>query len=184
MSHVSDRCCYGTTAAKQMNITKMDYVPAYHYELQTFTEKRETSWTYAPHKGGEVDSPARGPAPLPWEVPEEPGQAFRDEVRLVTVPRTTVVKACHKCRGTGGMTCRECGGKGWVRCLHCHGEVYLHGDDHHRDRCYYCQHGKFGHGQQDCTKCQAKGKVNCATYVKHIITDPLIINKIHQVQIK
>ena len=28
----------------------MDYVPAHHYELQTFTEKRETSWTYAPHK--------------------------------------------------------------------------------------------------------------------------------------
>ena len=25
----------------------MDYLAAYHYELQTFTEKRETAWTYA-----------------------------------------------------------------------------------------------------------------------------------------
>jgi hypothetical protein len=25
---------------------------AYHYELQTFTEKRETAWTYAPFKSG------------------------------------------------------------------------------------------------------------------------------------
>ena len=37
------------------------------------------------------------------------------QVRLVTVPHTQVVKTCHKCRGTGGLTCGECGGKGWVR---------------------------------------------------------------------
>ena len=46
-------------------------------------------------------------------------------MRLVTVPHTQVVKTCHKCRGTGGLTCGECGGKGWVRCLHCHGDVHL-----------------------------------------------------------
>ena len=28
----------------------MDYVPAYHYELQTFAEKRETNWVCGPHK--------------------------------------------------------------------------------------------------------------------------------------
>ena len=31
-------------------ITSMDYVPAYHYELQTFAEKRETNWVCGPHK--------------------------------------------------------------------------------------------------------------------------------------
>jgi len=40
-----------------------------------------------------------------------PGACTQDEVRVVTVPRTGVVKACHKCRGTGGMTCRDCSGK-------------------------------------------------------------------------
>jgi len=165
LSHISNKCCYGSGAAKQMQVTSMDYVPAHHYELQTFTEKRETSWTYAPHKGGEVDGPARGRAPLPWEIEEPPVSMFKDEVRVVTVPHTGVVKACHKCRGTGGMTCKDCYGKGWVRCLHCHGDVYLSNDSGSlgRDRCYYCQHSKHGHGQQDCSKCQAKGKVSCAT---------------------
>jgi hypothetical protein len=77
LAHISHRCCYGSGAAKQMSITHMDYVPAFHYELQTFTEKRETSWTYAPHKGGEVDSPARGPAPLPWDIEERPSHMFK-----------------------------------------------------------------------------------------------------------
>jgi len=66
-----------------MGITNMDYVPAFHYELQTFIEKRETSWTYAPHKGGDVDSPARGPAPLPWDIEENPSQMFK--VRLYRI---------------------------------------------------------------------------------------------------
>ena len=32
-----------------------------------------------------------------------------------------------------------------------------------KDRCFYCQHSKHGHGHQDCAKCHTKGKVNCAT---------------------
>ena len=112
LSFVSTHCCYGTGAAKQMRITSMDYVPAHHYELQTFTEKRETCWTYAPHKGdGHLDGPGTGPAPLPWEIEEKPLSMFKDDVRLVPVPNTGVVKSCHKCRGTGGMTCTDCAGK-------------------------------------------------------------------------
>ena len=96
LSHVSSHCCYGSGAAKQMRITSMDYVPAHHYELQTFTEKRETNWTYAPHKGIDIDSATSGRAPLPWEVDEPPVSMFKDEVRVVTVPHTGVVKTCHK----------------------------------------------------------------------------------------
>ena len=111
LSFVSAHCCYGTGAAKQMRITSMEYVPAHHYELQTFTEKRETNWSYAPHKGIDIDSATSGRAPLPWEVDEPPISMFKDEVRVVTVPHTGVVKTCHKCRGGGGMTCGECYGK-------------------------------------------------------------------------
>merc|ERR1719347_2052885 len=32
-----------------------------------------------------------------------------------------------------------------------------------RDKCYYCHHSKHGHGHMECEKCQAKGKVSCAT---------------------
>lgn len=31
-----------------------------------------------------------------------------------------------------------------------------------RERCFYCQHSKHGHGHQDCSKCHTKGKVNCS----------------------
>ena len=178
LSFVSTHCCYGRGAAKQMRITSMDYVPAHHYELQTFTEKRETNWSYAPHKGIDIDSATSGRAPLPWEVDEPPISMFKDEVRVVTVPHTGVVKTCHKCRGGGGMTCGECYGKvgssdaqegvfidclqGWVRCLHCHGDAYQSdgGGGLGRDRCYYCQHSKHGHGHMECEKCQ----VYCSKY--------------------
>ena len=52
LSHIANHCCYGKTAAKNMCIKKMEYLPAYHYELQTFTEKRETAWTYAAIRTG------------------------------------------------------------------------------------------------------------------------------------
>ena len=150
-----------------MVITDMEYVPALHYELQTFTERRETCWSYAPHRpenkaAVEVSLGHTAP-PLPWEVDQHPVRMFRDEVRLVTVPHTGVVKTCHKCRGTGGMTCGDCGGKGWVRCLHCHGDVHLPenggGHDMDRDRCYYCQHSKHGHGHLECTKCKVSRNI-------------------------
>ena len=116
LAHVASHLCYGREAAKQMVITGMEYLPALHYELQTFTERRETCWSYAPHRPDtkvDLDSPEKteGPAPLPWQIEERPGRMFRDEVRLVTVPHTGVVKTCHKCRGNGGMTCNECYGK-------------------------------------------------------------------------
>ena len=35
---------WGNVMAKNMRVKKIEYLPAYHYELQTFTEKRETAW--------------------------------------------------------------------------------------------------------------------------------------------
>ena len=90
LSHIASHCCYGKAAAKNMVVKKMEYLPAYHYELQTFTEKRETSWTYAAIRTGYESILGNGGLgggvpPLPWEIFEEPAQAFKDEVRLVQV---------------------------------------------------------------------------------------------------
>ena len=49
------------------------------------------------------------------------------------------------------------------RCLNCHGDGWMHDSSGHRERCFYCQHSKHGHGQQDCSKCGSKGRVNCTT---------------------
>ena len=45
-----------------------------------------------------------------------------------------------------------------MRCLHCHGGEALQEDSHSlaRDRCYYCQHSKYGNGRMECEKCQVK----------------------------
>ncbi len=93
LSHIASHCCYGKAAAKNMRVKKMEYLPAYHYELQTFTEKRETAWTYSAIRSGyESLLPSSGIGsgvpPLPWEIFEEPSQAFKDEVRLVQVSPT------------------------------------------------------------------------------------------------
>lgn len=171
LSHIANHCCYGKAAAKNMHIKKMEYLPAFHYELQTFTEKRETAWTYAAIRTGYESmmggSLGAGVPPLPWEIFEEPAQAFKDEVRLVQVPNTASTKSCHRCRGTGGVTCRDCNGKGWSRCLNCHGDGWMQDSTGYRERCFYCQHSKHGHGQQDCHKCGSKGKVNCTTCEGH-----------------
>ena len=172
LTHIADHCCYGKAAAKNMHIKKMECFPAYHYELQTFSEKRETAWTYAAIRPGYTDLMGGGPLgavpPLPWEIVEQPTQAFKDELRLVQVPNTGSTKQCHRCRGTGGMTCRDCNGKGWSRCLNCHGDGWMHDSGGHRERCFYCHHSKYGHGQLDCTKCKG-GKGNLPLKRKSLI---------------
>ncbi|XP_037078373.1 protein SSUH2 homolog isoform X2 [Pollicipes pollicipes] len=161
LCHVTDHCCYGRAAARHMSMTKINYTSAHHYELQTFTEKRETSWTFVPYSGGEVDGPGSGVAPEPWSVPAEPGQLFHDEVKVVEVPHTASAKDCHRCKGQGSLSCAECHGKGWTRCLSCHGNGWSADSSGYRERCYYCQASAYGDGKQDCLKCNAKGRVAC-----------------------
>ena len=159
ITHIAEHCCYGKAAAKNMHVKKMEMAPAFHYELQTFSEKRETAWTYAAIRPGYTDMMGGGSLgavpPLPWEIIEHPTQPFKDEFRLVQVPNTGSTKQCHRCRGTGGMTCRDCNGKGWSRCLNCHGDGWMHDSGGHRERCFYCHHSKHGHGQLDCPKCKS-----------------------------
>ncbi|XP_068249691.1 protein SSUH2 homolog [Palaemon carinicauda] len=161
LAHVADRCCWGSGAAKKMAIAKISYDSAFHYELQTFTEKRETSWAFTPYGGGDVDGPSNGPAPLPWDVEARPTHMFHDEVKVVQVPHTASVKECHRCKGTGSLQCSECHGKGWTRCLTCHGDGWYTDSSGYKDRCFYCQSSTHGHGRQDCLKCNAKGRVAC-----------------------
>ncbi|XP_069175879.1 protein SSUH2 homolog isoform X1 [Procambarus clarkii] len=161
LAHVADRCCWGSGAAKKMAIAKISYDSAFHYELQTFTEKRETSWAFTPYGGGDVDGPSNGAAPLPWDVEAQPAHLFHDEVKVVQVPHTASVKECHRCKGTGSLQCSECHGKGWTRCLSCHGDGWYTDSSGYKERCFYCQSSTHGHGRQDCLKCNAKGRVAC-----------------------
>ncbi len=90
LGYLQNHCCYGKGAARGLTVKKMELLPAYHYELQTFSEKRETAWTYAPIRSGFPETGAGyggggygGTPPLPWEIEEFPSQPFKDEVGTV-----------------------------------------------------------------------------------------------------
>ncbi|XP_065569031.1 protein SSUH2 homolog isoform X2 [Artemia franciscana] len=161
LSFVAEKCCWGRGAAKDMAITKIVTTSAYHYELQSFTEKRETSWAFTPYGGGEVDGPMYGTPPKPWEISATPTELFRNEIKILPVPHTASVKPCHRCKGTGSLLCQECHGKGWTRCLSCHGDGWHTDTSGNRERCYFCNSSSHGRGRQDCLKCNAKGRVAC-----------------------
>ncbi|XP_057376319.1 protein SSUH2 homolog isoform X3 [Daphnia carinata] len=158
---VTEHCCWGRAAARHMSIGKILSSSAFHYEIQTFTEKRETSWAFMPHGGGEVDGPRCGPAPRPWDIPADPTDLFRSEMKVLQVPHTASVKTCHRCRGAGSLLCQECHGKGWTRCLSCHGDGWGSDSAGNKERCFFCQSSTHGRGRQDCLKCNAKGRVAC-----------------------
>ncbi|CAG0883586.1 unnamed protein product [Darwinula stevensoni] len=164
--HAQHKTCYGTTTAKRMAITKIISSSAFHYELQTFTEKRETSWAFTPYGGGgggEGEDGSHNGAPLPWDIPASPSRLFHDEVKVLDVPGTTSIKECHRCRGAGSLLCNECHGKGWTACMTCHGDGWRTDSHGQRDLCFYCQSSRHGHGKQDCLQCNAHGCVACPT---------------------
>lgn len=65
---------------------------AFQYKLETFTESRSTKKKKKPYKGGHVDGPENGPAPLPWQIKCEPKKLFKDDKIKKEVPHTAKVK--------------------------------------------------------------------------------------------
>ena len=161
--HVKRHCCWGTGAAKNMAITALNHSSAFQYTLETFTERRETAWSYSPYLGDEVDGSDNGPAPLPWDLEIHPSQPFMSEVKCQAVPHTSSVKQCHRCKGSGSILCADCHGKGWIHCISCHGNGYDTDTSGYKERCFYCHSSIHGRGRQDCMKCSSKGKTTCPT---------------------
>nr|XP_018915068.1 PREDICTED: protein SSUH2 homolog isoform X1 [Bemisia tabaci] len=160
-SYVSKHSCYGKAPVKTMIITDMQSFSTFHYQLDSFVEMREVAWVFeAWNSGLPVEERGEGQAPLPWEIEVEPERLFQDEVRVIQVPHTSVLKSCHRCFGVGTNFCNECKGKGWIRCLHCHGDGFT-ADSEYRERCFYCRASNHGYGRMDCNKCRATGKMGC-----------------------
>ena len=64
-----------------------------------------------------------------------------------------------------------------MRCLHCHGGEALQTDGHSlaRDRCYYCQHSKYGNGRMECEKCQVGGSAPFRTFLFLLLLNFILI---------
>ncbi|KAL8611295.1 hypothetical protein ACOMHN_013726 [Nucella lapillus] len=95
---------------------------ALHYTLESYAESRSTSNEFKPYRGGPVDGPNNGPAPGPWAIPCEPDNLFEDQIKLLEVPHTSVVKGCHRCDSRGWLRCSNCNGRGRVKCITCGGD--------------------------------------------------------------
>ncbi|XP_050027455.1 protein SSUH2 homolog isoform X1 [Dermacentor andersoni] len=155
--HVAKHCCYGKACARDMAITKIDHTSAFHYTLETFTEKRQTAWCFEPYTGGPVDGPSAGPAPGPWEVPVPSPTPFQCQTTSVEVPHTASVKTCHTCGGVGRKRCATCNGNGYEHCSYCQGDGQKRSLSGDNDRCFQCH----GMGRMRCWKCNGDGVAPC-----------------------
>lgn len=87
----------------------------FQYQLETFTERRENSWSYTAFSAmTEIDGPDNGTAPLPWDIAVTPRGMFEAEVKTLWVPHTSAIKHCFRCISQGSVPCQECHAKGWV----------------------------------------------------------------------
>ncbi|EDO42546.1 predicted protein, partial [Nematostella vectensis] len=162
LEYVSQHCCYGSGAAKNMEVKDIQPSSAYHYSLSSFCESRSTAWKFEPYTGQMIDGPNNGPAPPPWSIPAQHSGMFTDMVKKIEVPHTAVIKPCHECMASGYKRCYNCHGRGRTRCTWCHGSghrtVYRDGE-HRRESCHHCH----GSGRRRCITCHGHGRVRCWT---------------------
>ncbi|XP_070559145.1 protein SSUH2 homolog isoform X2 [Ptychodera flava] len=162
LQHVSENCCYGAKAARELSFSNIMPSNAFHYILDTFTEKRSTKWAQEPYHGQPIDGPYNGPAPGPWQIEARQPPPFTAQVTHVEVPHTASVKPCHDCLGLGRKRCYHCYGRGRTRCTHCHGRghhTHYHEGRHERRQCHFCH----GWGRKRCFLCHGHGHVVCRT---------------------
>ncbi|XP_064399317.1 protein SSUH2 homolog [Halichondria panicea] len=178
LSEVEKHCCYGKKAARDLVFLNITPSSAFHYQLETFTEGRKTTWQHEPFAGQLIDGPQNGPAPGPWDIAAQPNQLFQDHEKHFEVPHTASVKVCHNCVGAGMTQCWRCRGRGRVICGSCDGSGHkLQPVVHHDHGHHHHGHGHgHGHGHHDhhggshvdmervpCHQCNGTGKKRCWT---------------------
>ncbi|XP_077870108.1 protein SSUH2 homolog [Saccoglossus kowalevskii] len=170
LNHVSQNCCFGSKAANKMKFTNILPSSAFHYSLESYTEKRSPKWAYEPYHGQVIDGPFNGAAPFPWDIEARPPALFQSHTVNREVPHTASIKPCHDCIGLGRKRCCNCRGKGMTRCKKCKGRGYtfdyrINNERRHCDscnsrgrvRCSVCN----AHGQTECLTCNARGQLKC-----------------------
>ncbi|XP_070559582.1 protein SSUH2 homolog isoform X2 [Ptychodera flava] len=162
LGYVTEHCCYGKRAAREMNINNILPSNALHYTLVSFTEDRSTKHASKPYWAGRVDGPENGTPPGPWDISCQPRAVFNEEVRLIEVPHTDSVKRCHRCGGAGKIRCMSCRSSGKVKCYSCSGRgrhTYRSNNATHTRTCSVCH----GTGRIKCIPCSGSGWVRCDT---------------------
>ena len=152
---------YSLSRARQMMYSSIDTQTSYLYEVETFSEKRETKWMVKSHDpSSPVDEPHNGPIPGPWDVVVLPSVEYSADKKKVTVPHSQHIQQCHKCCGKGNIMCKHCSGVGFKSCSLCGGSG-IRSDatpcsscsSSGRDECIWCS----SHGHKRCDYCNGHG---------------------------
>lgn len=171
--YVSVRPFLSSSVIQQMAYTSISHVVCHVYNLQSFTEKRETKWVFVPYFGGPIDGRQNGPIPGPWQVLVLPKQEFHTGKTKVPVPHSEYVKVCHSCSGVGRTRCSSCWGSGSTSCCSNKDCSSCHGSN--RKTCTWCS----GSGYTTCSTCSGSGRLKYFLQLKVvwlILSNHLISN--------
>lgn len=161
LRYVKENCCYGKGAAIDMKYDKVHPDTGYHYTLETYGEKRTTSWQEKPHNQGDpCDGPENGTPPGPWDMTCVCRELWKNQCVNLETPHTSVVHQCKRCKCTGKITCGRCTGRGTRRCGVCRGRGSKRVKTKHgyrRRTCWTCG----GDGRITCGRCSGSGKITC-----------------------
>ncbi|XP_064309484.1 protein SSUH2 homolog isoform X2 [Phalacrocorax carbo] len=153
---VASQCCYGSRAAGELAIERLRPLGTYRYRLETFSESRLSEWAFEPFTRPGAARPP-GDAPLdPWELEVGAPPLFQGRTRRCRVPRSALVRDCHRCHGHGRSKCGVCHGAGRTRCVTCKGSRRRLKQ---QKRCQLCS----GTGRKRCNTCSGRGSKTCAT---------------------
>uniref|UniRef100_U3I5E5 Ssu-2 homolog n=1 Tax=Anas platyrhynchos platyrhynchos TaxID=8840 RepID=U3I5E5_ANAPP len=154
---VATRHCYGSRAAAELHIQELRPRVTYRYRLETFSESRLSEWAFEP-----FTSKCLPPGDIPpdlWDVEVGVPPLFQGQTRRCRVPRSALVRECHRCHGRGRSQCGACHGAGRVRSC---GSSHQEGSRRRlkqQKRCQLCS----GTGRSRCSTCSGRGSKTCTT---------------------
>ena len=152
LAWIAQTWCWGSGAAKRMEIEDLEIKASISAVLKTFVEYRTSAQEEAPyHHGTRFTMRGEGNVPELWDIPQPTVSFFADEVTKCDVPYTSEIKTCHRCHGRKTIECHACHGKGRNTCVRCRGSKKV-SQDGETIKCTMCH----GSGDNVCLNCGGK----------------------------
>ncbi|VDP11221.1 unnamed protein product, partial [Onchocerca flexuosa] len=167
------------SAVTKMTINRIDNTACLHYAMESFTEMRSTSKAVEAVTLGQFlqqQQSTSGTANIglnPWDYAMDPPEDFVEQVKVLEMPGTSELMACHSCNAEGLTHCFYCRGYGTAVVRPPSGGLaYGVGTPVHfmtragvpppgigqHDLCHFCQ----GRGIRECSRCKGHGKKPCS----------------------
>ncbi|KAM8995079.1 protein SSUH2 homolog [Ara ararauna] len=178
---VSLQCCYGSRAAWELAIQRLRQAGTYRLppdpaswappgrgwdSFQSHTvpgagqHPRTTSSKVDKMLSPPAEPRAAGPpgdTPMVlWDMEVGPPLLFQGWTQWCRVPRSALVRDCHRCHGHGRSKCRVCHGTSRTRCVTCKGSQRRLKQ---QKRCQLCS----STGHKRCNTCSGQHSKTCAT---------------------